>query len=147
MASYSHSVPVSAAPEELWALVHDVRRVADLFPFTHVEDISSPETDCWLYWRQLTIPNVVSLRWREQAWVSGDSRMQFKAVEGDLETFTGEWLVVTADEGAKLTLSLEYEIPESTGIKLPAAMVNYAMGEIFKTICQRMRQAVEEGDG
>ena len=112
MASFSHTIPVGVSSVQLWALVRDVARVAGLFPYTNVEELTSPEPDCWLFWRQLTIPNVADLRWRERARVTGDGELHFEAVEGDLRMFAGDWRVTPNDTAAVLTLALEYEIPE-----------------------------------
>ena len=131
---------------QLWALVRDVARVAGLFPYTNVEELTSPEPDCWLFWRQLTIPNVADLRWRERARVTGDGELHFEAVEGDLRMFAGDWRVTPNDTAAVLTLALEYEIPEEMRPKMPAMMIDFVMGEIFKTICQRVKEAAEEDE-
>ena len=146
MASFCHTIPVGASSVQLWALVRDVARVAGLFPYTTVEELTSPEPECWFFWRQLTIPNVADLRWRERARVTGDGELHFEAVEGDLRTFAGSWRVVPNDTAAVLTLALEYEIPEEMRPKMPPMMIDFVMGEIFRTICQRVKEAAEEDE-
>lgn len=144
MASFTHTIPVEASAEHLWTLVCAVDRVAGLFPYTQVDELISPEPDCWVFWRRLTIPNVADLRWRELAKITGEGKLGFCAIEGDLQTFAGCWLVEGDGSASTLTLALEYEIPEAVGPNMPAMMVNYVMGEIFKSICQRVKEAAEE---
>lgn len=144
MPTFSQTIAVAASPPRLWSLVSDVQRVALLFPFACVEDVQTPERDCWLFWRQLSIPNVANLRWREQARVVEDREMRFHAVEGDLAVFNGHWRVAPDGQSATLTLTVEYEIPAGVGPQMPAVVVGYVMGEIFKSICQRLKEAAEE---
>lgn len=143
MPAFSHTVLVDAPRADLWALVRDVARVAALFPYTRVDSLDAPEPGCWLFWRHLAIPNVADLRWREQARVSIEGELRFQAVEGDLETFAGSWLVAAQGEQSRLTLQVEYAIPETLAPRMPAAMVHYVMGEIFKSICKGVKEAAE----
>ena len=143
MASFSHTIPVSTPYAELWSLVCDVSRIAGLASYTRVEDLSTPEPNCWLFWRQLAIPNIAELRWRERARVIREGEMHFQAVEGDLGTFAGYWRVAPAGVNSSLTLEVEYVIPEGMNQKMPAFVVNYVMDEIFKSICQHVKEAAE----
>ncbi len=144
MPTFSQTIAVAAPSPRLWSLVSDVERVALLFPFARVEDVLTPEPNCWLFWRQLSIPRVADLRWREQARVVAEGELHFHAVEGDLTIFNGHWQVVPDGEDATLSLSVEYEIPAGVGPPMPAVVVGYVMGEIFKSICQRLKEAAEE---
>ncbi|HEY3377452.1 MAG TPA: SRPBCC family protein [Armatimonadota bacterium] len=144
MASFSHTVPVQASPARVWALVRDVQRVAGLFSYLQVDDVCSPQADCWVFDRQLSLPNVANLRWREHAQIVREGELQFHALGGDLTTFDGHWLVTPTGETATLTLALEYVIPEAHAPRMPAALVGYVMGQIFTSICDRVREAAEE---
>lgn len=146
MASFTHSIPVNTSAEQLWALVSDVNRVAGLFPYTTLDDFTTPEQNHWLYWRRLTIPNVADLHWREDACITNHGELAFHAVDGDLQTFTGRWAVTSDGTTPSLTLNLEYEIPQGLAPSLPGALVGYVMGEIFKSICQRIKEAAEGGE-
>lgn len=145
MASFSHTLPVDVPVATLWTLVHDVQRVAALFPYTTVEQVETPEPECWRFWRQLAIPNVAELRWHEEARVTAEGELRFTAIAGDLQTFAGRWCVAPSGSAAVLSLSLEYEIPAAVAPKMPPLLVGYVMGEIFKTICQRIKEAAEGG--
>lgn len=144
MASFTHTVPVAVSSSLLWTLIGDPWRTAKLFPYVTVEDIAPEGPGNWVYWRHLTIPSVASLRWQEQATIIGDNQLRFKAVGGDLEIFDGTWAVDPDGDDSTLTLSIEYVIPKGVGPNLPAPMVNYVMGEMFKTICHRMKETAEE---
>lgn len=144
MASFSHSIAVDVPPTSLWALVSDVQRVAALFPYTTVEDCTNPEPERWLFWRRLAIPNIADLHWREQATVIAPLALEFRAIEGDLATFAGRWQVETHGTATTLVLNLNYEIPSGLAPKMPAMLLEYVMGEIFRTICQRIKEAAEE---
>lgn len=144
MATFSHTLPVDAPAPRLWALVRDVQRVAGLFPYTSVEEMQSPAADCWRFWRQLAIPNIAALRWREEARVLDNRTLDFHVLEGDLQTYAGQWAVVADGVTSTLLLTLEYEIPEGVAPQLPPLLAGYVMGEIFKTICQRIKDAAEE---
>ena len=145
MPTFSHTIAVAAPPARLWSLVSDVQRVALLFPYASVEDMLTPAPQSWLFWRQLAIPKVADLRWRELARVVADgSTMAFQVVEGDLTTFAGHWQVAPDGLAAALTLAVEYEIPAGVGPQMPSAVVGYVMSEIFKSICQRLKEAAEE---
>lgn len=144
VASFSHTLPVSVSVATLWTLVRDVQRIAAIFPYTTVEQMETPEPDCWRFWRQLAIPNLAELRWHEEARVTADGELRFAAIAGDLHTFSGRWCVSPAGSTAVLSLSLEYEIPAAVAPKMPPLLVGYVMGEIFKTICQRIKEAAEE---
>ena len=144
MASFTLTVPVEVSANELWSLVSDIPRTAYLFTYLTVEDLTSPAPGHWQYWRQLTIPNVATLRWQELSTVISEGEMQFHAVEGDLETFRGSWQVTPDGISSWLSLTIEYIIPQGVGPNLPGPMATYVMGEIFKTICQRVKEAAEE---
>lgn len=147
MATFTHTIPVQVSADRLWALMCDVRQVAELFPYVAVEDFSAPEDDSWLFWRQLTIPNVAQLRWREQARVTEQGEISFQAVEGDLKTFNGYWRIAPTGDASTLTLALEYAVPTEMAPKLPPAVVQYVMSEVFKSICDRVKEAAEENAG
>ncbi|MHB9027065.1 MAG: type II toxin-antitoxin system RatA family toxin [Armatimonadota bacterium] len=147
MAEFSHTLAVQASSEELWTLVSDVRRVAELFPFTMVEEFCPREPEGWVFWRRLTIPNVAQLRWREASWVAGDGELRFQAVEGDLETFQGSWQVTPAGENAQLTLALEYAIPDHLSQNMPPKLVSFVMNQVFTTICGKLKETAEEEAG
>jgi ribosome-associated toxin RatA of RatAB toxin-antitoxin module len=145
LAQFSQTLPVQVSPDDLWALVRDVRRVAALFPFTLVEELSPREPEGWVFWRRLTIPNVAQLRWREASWEAGAGELRFQAVEGDLETYDGRWVVTPAGDYANLTLALEYVIPDTVTQKMPPMLVNYVMDQVFTTICGKLKEAAEQG--
>ena len=142
MPSFNLSTPVNASPAELWALISDTPRFAGLFPYIVVEDVQSPEPGRWLFWRRLTIPNLSSLSWREENRVTGDCEVTFRAVEGDLETFAGRWLV-SSNGKTELGLELEYEIPTAVSAHVPEGLARYVMDELFKSVCRRVKEAVE----
>lgn len=144
LATFNHTIPVQADAARLWALVHDVRRVAELFTFTKLEEFTELEPDCWAYWRELTIPSIAALRWREQARVTGEHELSFHVIEGELEQFDGCWRVTPDSAASKLTLELTYAIPDGVGPSVPDALAHYVINEIFKTICQRLKQVAEE---
>lgn len=145
MASFSHSVAVNVHPERLWTLIRDVRWLAKLFPYITVDEMHSPEPGRWRFRRQLAIPHVADLRWCEETREVAEGQMQFRAVEGDLETFAGSWQVVPQNETALLMLAVEYDVPTHLANNLPAPMVNHVMGEIFRSICRRVKEVAEEG--
>jgi len=144
VASFSYSVPVQSSFSVLWALVCDVRRVAGLFPFTVVDDFREVEHGRSQFRRRVTIPTMADLCWQELSWVQHEGELCVQAVEGDLQTFDGQWLVAPDGAGMRLTLKLEYDIPAEMRANAPDMMVNYAMGELFKTICSRIKEAAEE---
>ncbi len=144
MASFTHTVPVKVGSTQLWSLVCDVPRLSGLFPFIVMEEINASGPNSWTYWRRLLIPNIASLRWREQAHITEDGELRFQAVDGDLHTFHGSWQVAADGSAAKLTLAVEYVVPDGVGPAIPAPMVNYVMSEMFKSICQRVKETAEE---
>lgn len=144
MSSFTYSIPVQAEFAQLWTLVCDVRRVAQLFPFTAVDEFDTTAPDHWVFRRRVTIPSMAELCWREQSWAEAEGDLRFTAVEGDLQTFTGQWLVTPAAKGTKLTLTVDYIIPEEVRPRVPNSLVDYVMSELFKTICQRVKDAAEE---
>ena len=144
MSSFSYSLPVEADVAHLWALMRDVQRVASLFPYTSVDDFRTLAPDRWVCWRRVTIPSIADLRWREETWMDGEGTLRFTAVEGDLDTFDGRWQAAADAQGARLTLAVDYVIPEALRPRMPASMVEYVMGELLKSICRRIKEAAEE---
>ncbi|MHB0937028.1 MAG: SRPBCC family protein [Armatimonadota bacterium] len=144
MPSFNISLPVDTSSTALWALISDVPRFAGLFPYIAVEDMQSPAPGSWSFLRRLDIPNLAALNWREENRVTGERELSFQAVEGDLQCFTGRWLVAGNGGGALLELALEYEVPESVGARIPAGLAQYVMNELFKSICTRVKEAAEE---
>jgi len=140
------SLPVDASSTALWALISDVPRFAGLFSYIIVEEMQSPAPGNWSFLRRLNIPNLASLSWREENRVTGERELSFQAVEGDLQCFTGRWLVTGNGDGAQLELALEYEVPEAVGERIPAGLAQYVMSELFKSICNRVKEAAEEED-
>ncbi len=143
MSSFTYSISVQSTFSSLWELVCDVRRVAGLFPFTAVDDFSDAEPGRWIFRRRVNIPNVANLCWQELSWAEREGELRFQAVDGDLQTFTGQWLVAPDRAGMLLTLNLEYDIPAALRPRVPGMMVDYVMGELFKTICCRMKETAE----
>jgi ribosome-associated toxin RatA of RatAB toxin-antitoxin module len=77
--------------------------------------------------------------------VAGDGVLAFRAVGGDLQTFDGRWRVTGDDTSAQLSLEIEYVIPDGIGPAVPTFVAAAVMHEVFKTICQRVQEAVEAG--
>ena len=146
MPSFNLSLPVETSNAALWALISDVPRFAGLFPYIAVDEIQSPAPGHWSFQRRLEIPNLAQLCWREENRVTGERELSFQAVEGDLQCFTGRWLVTGNGGGATLELVLEYEVPESIGAQIPAGLAQYVMNELFKSICNKIKEAAE-GEG
>jgi len=142
--SFNLSLPVEASSAELWALISDVPRFAGLFPYIAVEDMRAPAPGCWSFQRRLNIPNLAALCWREENRVTGEGELSFQAVEGDLQRFTGRWLVTGIGAGAVLELALEYEVPDAVGGSVPEGLVCYVMNELFKSVCNRVKEAAEQ---
>lgn len=141
--SFRYSLPVAAPATRVWALVRDVRRVAGLFSYVTIDEFTTLAPDCWQFRRQLAIPTLTTLSWYERSEVTREGELSFRAVDGDLDTFDGAWTVAHDGDGASLTLVLTYAIPDGVGPKVPAALAKYAMEEIFKTICQRVKEEAE----
>lgn len=135
--SFSFTLPVAAPAAQVWALVRDVRRVADLFSYVAIDEFTTLAPDCWQFRRTLAIPTLATLSWHERSEVEREGELRFNALDGDLETFDGSWTVTPDGAGACLTLTLDYAIPAGVGPKVPAALAKYAMDEIFKTIDRR----------
>ena len=146
MPSFNLTLPIEASSQELWALISDVPRFAGLFPYITLEGLESPAPGHWLFQRRLTIPNIASLAWREENRITGEGELSFRALEGDLETFQGRWLV-TANGKTELELELEYEIPPAISAQAPAGLAKYVMDELFKAVCRRVKETVEEDAG
>jgi len=145
--SFNLSLPVEASTADVWALISDMPRFAGLFPYIAVADLQSPAPGRWSFRRQLSIPNLAPLCWREEDRVTGERELSFRAVEGDLSCFTGRWLVTGNGGGAMLDLALEYEVPESISAQVPEGLARYVMSELFKAVCCRVKEAAEEEAG
>jgi ribosome-associated toxin RatA of RatAB toxin-antitoxin module len=141
--TFTHTVPVAATPEALWSLVRDVHRVAELFPFNVISNFTSLPS-CWEFHRQLKIPHFTDLHWDERAWVAGEGALCFQAIAGDLSEFAGSWQVAPQGEAAQLTLQVEYAIPEHLAGLASPALAAYVLGELFTTICRKVKAAAEE---
>jgi ribosome-associated toxin RatA of RatAB toxin-antitoxin module len=135
---------VRSSFDGLWALVRDVARVAGLFPYTQIADLRETGADTWVFTRHLQIPNISALCWQEEARVVTVGQLQFQAIAGDLQTFSGCWQVTPDAAASSLTLTLEYAIPEERVPNIPAPLVQYVVNEVFKTICLRIKEAAEE---
>jgi len=141
--SFNLSLPVEASTAELWALISDVPRFAGLFPYIAVEDMRAAAPGSWSFLRRLAIPTLAPLCWREENRVTGERELSFQAVEGDLRCFTGRWLVTGNGAGAVLELALEYEVPDAVGAQVPEGLARYVMNELFKSVCNRVKEAAE----
>lgn len=145
MAVFQHTVDVQASPEALLALVGDPRRMAALFPYMTVEDISAPEPGVVLYWRRLDLPSMAELAWRERIEPVDAHTLRFRAVEGALETFAGHWSAIPNGGITALTLKIEYEVPATLAPRVPAMLVGYVMGEMFRAVVGRVKENAECG--
>jgi hypothetical protein len=145
VAAFSLTLPVQASRETLWAHIRDVRWVAGLFPYVNVEAFTETAPGRWRFQRHLSIPTLAEMRWEEEATVAGDGVLAFRAVGGDLQTFDGRWRVTGDDTSAQLSLEIEYVIPDGIGPAVPTFVAAAVMHEVFKTICQRVQEAVEAG--
>lgn len=143
MPSFNLSLPVEVPSEDLWALISDVPRFAGLFPYITTDDLEIPEPGRWLFRRQINLPNISSLVWREENYLAGNNELAFRALEGDLRIFTGRWQVIGDNGGATLDLALDYEIPDAFAGQAPDFMVRFMMDELFKSICRRVKEAAE----
>jgi hypothetical protein len=145
VASFSCVLPVRADVATLWSRIRDVRWVAGLFPYVDVEAFREIGPAIWRYRRQLRIPTLAAMTWEEEASVTDDGTLVFRAVSGDLETFDGRWEAAADGATSRLSLTIEYVIPDGLGPVVPAAVANMVMNEVFNTICRRVKDAVEEG--
>lgn len=145
MATFSLTLPIRTSFETLWKRIQDVRWVAGLFPYVDIEEFHEPAPDRWRYWRRLAIPTLADMRWEEEATVSGEGKLDFRAIAGDLETFVGHWLVAPNGHHAQLSLNVDYAIPDGLGPVVPPVVATHVLNEVFKTICERVKEAVEEG--
>jgi ribosome-associated toxin RatA of RatAB toxin-antitoxin module len=141
--SFNLSLPIETSCAELWALISDVPRFAELFPYIAVEEMQAPAPGSWSFRRRLEIPNLAALCWREENRVTGERELSFQAVEGDLQCFTGRWLVSGNGGGAVLELALDYEVPDAVGAQIPEGLARYVMNELFKSVCNRVKEAAE----
>lgn len=144
MASFAFTTPVRASQDRLWTLVKDVRFVAGLFPFMRIDAYEETGAQACVFNREIRIPSIITLRWREETCVQDDHTVAFRAVDGDLQTFIGTWQVHEQTGKVALALALEYEVPAGLGAALPAAMIDFAMKELFRTICLKVKEAAED---
>ena len=144
MPTFTHNIAVDAPFTRVWTLVSDVERIAALFPYCRLDamEILSPERR--RFWRYLSIPNIAEVQWREATHISAPGVMQFEAVEGDLTTFAGSWCVAADGETSSISLQLTFEVPEAFAPRVPAQLASYVIGEIFKSISGRIKEAAEQ---
>lgn len=143
MPGFSHTISISAPFARVWALVGDVERVAALFPYCQLTEMEIVAPDSRRFQRIISLPNIAELQWRELATITAPGLMSFRAEEGDLKTYYGSWSLSAAGEQSQLALELTYEVPAALATKMPAVLAGYIMGELFKSICQRIKEAAE----
>ena len=143
MPSFAQTFTIRTSPEAVWALLSDIPRMAGLFPYLVVTELTSVGEGCWRYWRTLTIPGMPALRWREEASLGVSGTLSFRALEGDVKVFTGSWRITSNEGITGLTLTVDYEFPEGVGGGLPMPLLLYAMGELLKAMGQRVCDMAE----
>ena len=144
MPSFTFTQSVAAPAAALWALAGDPRRAAALFPYVALEEIEEPEPGTTRFRRELAMPNLPPLRWREEDRVTGERELSFRALEGDLRTFAGRWRVSGDAQGSTLELSLDYEVPPAFMQLAPEPLARMVMEETLRSICRRIKEAAEE---
>lgn len=143
MPAFSHNITIAAPFSSVWALLSDVGRVAGLFPYCRLEDMEQLSPESCRFRRIISLPNIADLQWRELSTISDPGVMKFTAEEGDLETYYGSWSLNADGERTRLTLELTYEVPPTLAAKMPSGLAGYIMGELFKSICKRIKEAAE----
>ena len=144
MGSFSQTVTIDASSADAWALVNDVTRLAAIFPYMQVDQVTAAEPAGWRYRRQLMLPGLATLCWHEHAWAAAEGDLHFQAEAGDLETFVGRWQVVSQGTGSALTLTLDYAVPANLANNLPEPMVKLVVNQLFAKVCARIKEALEE---
>jgi hypothetical protein len=144
MPTFTHTMPVNAPYDRLWALVRDARRVAGLFTYIDISEMADIGPDAWTLQRTLTLPGLSPLCWHERTWVAGEGTLAFAAEGGDVSRFDGSWRVEPAGEGAVLTFTVEYEIPPSAGAMATGPAGAYLMGELLKHVCRHVAEEAEK---
>jgi len=90
------------------------------------------------------------MRWTEEdRLLPAERRIEFQAVDGDLERFTGGWLVEEADgTGATLTFSAEFDLGLATLNEMVEPIADEALRESIERIVDGLtdgRATVVEG--
>lgn len=143
MPVFAQTFTVGTSSDNIWALLSDIPRMAGLFPYLVVTGLTNCGAARWDYWRTLNIPGMPALHWREEAMLAAPDTLSFRALEGDVKVFTGSWRITPAGDTATLTLTVEYEFPEGIGGGIPVPILVYAMGELLKTMGQRVCDVAE----
>lgn len=143
MPTFTHNISIAAPLARVWALVGDVSRVASLFPYCRLEEMEDLSPVSCRFRRIISLPNIAELQWRELSTVTAPGTLNFIAEEGDLKTYYGSWSLIADGEKSRLLLELTYEVPGSLAAMMPATMAGYVMSELFKSICQRIKEAAE----
>ncbi len=143
MPSFAQTFTVHTSPDAVWSLLSDIPRMAGLFPYLVVSELTSVGDGVWRYWRTLTIPGMPALRWHEEASLAAPDALSFRALAGDVKVFTGSWRIGTIDGVTALTLQVDYEFPAGIGGGLPMPLMVYAMGELLKAMGIRVCEVAQ----
>lgn len=104
------TVTIKAPAEGVYQVIKDVERYPQFIPeVKEVHIINGDPQGRITRWH--AVIDGVAFRWTERD-ECDDARMmvKYRLVEGDLEKFEGEWRVEQDGEGARVTLTVEYEL-------------------------------------
>jgi hypothetical protein len=80
------------------------------------------------------------LQWQQEERIDhATRRVRFNQLTGDLETYTGEWLVEPVPNGSRVTVAANFNI----GIPLLAAMLNPVAVSAFEENTRDMLASIE----
>jgi coenzyme Q-binding protein COQ10 len=103
------TITIAASARAVYELAKDQERFPQYMPDVETVTVLEKHDDHWITkWK--TLVEEAPIEWTEEDRFSDEAmRIDYKLIEGDLDTFEGAWTFEERDGGTHVTLGVEYD--------------------------------------
>lgn len=135
-------IVIPAPPQRVYSLAKEIERLADFLP--DVEKISVRERDGSRVvsdWVGIVKEFRRRLKWTEEdEWDDAGRKCVFRALDGDWDTYQGEWTFQPDPAGTRVQLKLEWEF----NVPLIGPLIRGLLARLVQENCQRTLEGLSQ---
>lgn len=143
MTYVARSIFVKGSPEEAYRLASDMSSYPKFMPDVQsVEVVKRGDHSTVTDW--VTEVDGTELIWTEEdRFYDDDLKISYKLIEGDLDKFEGEWIFEKADDGCKITLTVDFDFGIPELIHLIGGVLEIKVTENSDMMLNSMKSRIE----
>jgi ribosome-associated toxin RatA of RatAB toxin-antitoxin module len=134
MAFVEAQIVIAAPARAIYELAKEQERFPDFMPDVETVTVLERHAD-YIVTRWKTLVEDAPIEWTEEDRFDDDApRIDYKLIEGDLDTFEGAWLFVEEADGTRVTLTVEYDF----GVPTLAELIGPTLEKKVRENCAMM---------